>query len=387
MYHLHYRRILLQILLTFFAVTGLMAQNAGPDRGLEVNVSMSPEFDAVNIENLITLTFTSVNDVPAVTYEITHTGLSGPTRFLMETLLRSESEGLILRSTQNPATLFEMEPGEVLRFNNLDIIRGTIPGQSENIKFDFVLTNRGRQLLSKLNKGAVADEDRFYVDVRILPENNEFSEPIAAAGADIETNVPYEFLDIEPHQPTLDSLSTLEPESNIPVLRWQAPENQSYRLIVARVEPVSGSGERILENRFEQEFNPLSVTEPQEGILLDVVVNDTEFTVPEAITPLFVPGGEYVWQVGTEITTLKKNLSIRSDIWRFSIPEIDLLNREIISILSEILGEDKVEEMIEQGYELEQIELGGEVYSAEEAVVILREMLQKIRNRRATIGG
>jgi hypothetical protein len=387
MYHLSYRRILLQILCCFFAVSGTMAQNSDPDSGLNVNVSIAPDFDAVNIENLITLTFSSLNEQPVVNYEITNSRPSGTSRFLIETFIRSENEGLILRSSQNPNTVFEMQAGEVLRFSNLDIIRGTIPGQSPVVKFDFVLTNRGRQLLSSLNKGAVADRDRFYVDVRILPEDDYHGVPVASASAEIETTVPEAYLEIRGHQPTLNALSSLEPDSRLPVLRWNAPPNQRYRLVLAGSEGGSGNAERVLQNRFDKEFDPQSVTDPQENVLLDVLVDETEFAIPGAITQLLLPGNDYVWQVGTEIATIKQTMQVKSDIWRFSIPEADTINEEIISILSEILGEDKVDEMVDQGYELQQIELGGEVYSAEDAVVVLREMLQKIRNRRATIGG
>jgi len=363
-----------------------VAQNSDPDSGLAVNVSIAPDFDAVNIENLITLTFSSLNERPVVNYEITNNRSTGTARFLIETFIRSENQGLILRSSQNPNTVFEMEAKEVLRFSNLDIIRGTIPGQSGDVKFDFVLTNRGRQLLSRLNEGAVADEDRFYVDVRILPENDYKAEPVASASAEIETSVPEAYLEIRGHGPTLDALSTIEAGSRLPPLRWVAPENQQYRLIVAVDEGGSNGAERVIENRFNREFDPRSVTDPQENILIDVVIGETEFDLPGAITQLIVPGNDYVWQVGAEIATLKQNIQIKSDIWRFSIPEADTVNEELIAILSEMLGEDKVDDMVDQGYELEQVELGGEVYSAEEAVVILREMLLKIRNRRATIG-
>lgn len=386
MYHLSYRRILLQILCCCFAATGAMAQNSDPDSGLTVNVSIASDFDAVNIENLITLTFSSLNEKPVVNYEIANNRSSGTARFLIETFIRSENEGLILRSSQNPNTVFEMEAGEVLRFSNLDIISGNIPGQTGDIKFDFVLTNRGRQLLSRLNEGAVADEDRFYVDVTILHEDDDQAEPAASASAEVETSVPEAYLEIRGHRPTLDDLAALEPDSELPPLRWVAPQNQRYRLIVAMPVEGPGSAEKVLENRFNREFNPRFVTDPQENVLLDVLVDETGFTVPGAITQQLVPGNDYVWQVGAVIATLKQNMQVKSDIWRFSIPEADTVHEELISILSEILGEDKVDEMVEQGYELQQIELGGEVYTAEEAVVILREMLQKIRNRRATIG-
>ncbi|PWN05335.1 hypothetical protein [Rhodohalobacter mucosus] len=386
MYHLSYRRILLQIFFCCFTVTGAAAQNSDPDSGLSVNVSIAPDFDAVNIENLITLTFSSLNEKPVVNYEIANNRSSGTARFLIETFIRSENEGLILRSSQNPNTVFEMDAGEILRFSNLDIIRGTIPGQSGDVKFDFVLTNRGRQLLSRLNEGAVVDEDRFYVDVRILPEDDYQAEPVASSSAEIETSVPDVYLEIRGHGPTLNALSALESTDNLPSLRWVAPQNQRYRLILASVDESSGAAENVLENRFRSEFNPRSVTDLRENILLDVLVDETEFQVPGAIEQQLVPGNDYVWQVGAEIATLKQTMQVKSDVWRFTIPEPDTVNEELISILSEILGEDKVDDMVNQGYELQQVELGGEVYSAEEAVVILREMLQKIRNRRATIG-
>ena len=357
MYHLTYRRILLQILLGCFAATGVMAQNSDPDSGLNVEVSIAPDFDAVNIENLITLTFSNLNEKPVVNYEITNSRTSGTARFLMDTFIRSENEGLILRSSQNPNTVFEMQAGEVLRFSNLDIIRGTIPGQSPNVKFDFVLTNRGRQLLSRLNEGAVTDEDRFYVDVRILPENDYQAEPVASSSAEIETSVPDVYLEIGGHRATLNALANLEPNSTLPPLRWVAPQNQRYRLVLAEVGGSSANAERVLQNRFNREFNPQSVTDPRENVLLDIMLDETEFAVPGAIAQLFVPGNDYVWQVGAEIATMKQNMQVKSDIWRFSIPEPDTVNEELISILSEMLGEDKVDEMVNQGYELQQVEL------------------------------
>jgi hypothetical protein len=385
MYHLLYRRILLQVLLSLTGLTGVLAQDTDPDGGLVAHVTIAPEFDAVNIENLITLTFSSRNEAPAVIYEISNTNSSGSARFLIETLITSESTGLMLRATQNPNTHLQIGAGETIRFSNLDIIRGTIPGQTEQIKFDFVLTNSGRNLISMLNNGVVTDDDRFNVEVRLTPESGN-EQPGAVTVASIETSIPAEYRRIEADEQTVAELSELVPGEPLPVFRWTGPANRQYRLIITEAGEESGSVTGRLENRFNREFNPESVTDPGESILLDVVVNGTEFTIPAVIQQNVVPGSSYAWQVETEIITLRQTLNVKSDIRQFTVPEPDDVNSELIALLSELIGEEKVEQMVNEGYELQQIELGDEVYTAEEAVEILRDMLQKIRNRRATIG-
>lgn len=398
MYHCTSRRILLQILITLLIVTNLMGQESDPNGGLTVNIQPSPEFDAVNLENLITLTFSSQNEQPVLNFEIINNDGIGSASFLMNTHIRSENSGLILESRQNPESYFRIEAGDTLRFSNLDMIRGSLPGQSESIKFDFTLTNRGRNLLSNLYNGAIADDDQYLIDVQLVSVQNSDSDSdsdsdsgsdrslASSSTALIESELPEFYTRISADPQALDALSQLNLDEEQPVFRWVAPSDLRYRLIVADNNDVSGDITETLNGRFSMDFDPELAFNPDGSIIMDIFVEGTEFVMPAVLAAILEPGSEYAWQVSAEVVTLRQKLNIKSEIWTFEVFKEDEVNEQLIALLSELLGEDKVDQMIEDGYELQQIELGGEVYNAGEAVEILREMLQKIRNRRATIG-
>jgi hypothetical protein len=380
-----YRRILLQVFILLIISPADVWSQPDPDGGLELQVRLAPEFEAVNLENLITLTFSNQNNRPVLQYEISNPEGSGVVEFLMDTRIMSEGLGTILESTQNPSTRLRIGDGQTMRFTNIDIIWGTISGQAARPRFDFTLTSEGRNLLNKLNSGAVPDADVFYVEVQLRKAGDTAgsSDLLVASELELETDIPrsYQAIDADPaNQAFLENLNL---DEEIPEFRWAGPDNQRYRLIV-----VSGSGSEEaagrLNSRFAQSFDPSRFHEPEQEILLDVMTGNRFFIADNDLAGIFEPGSEYYWQVATTVTTVRSEREIRSDVWSFST--MDPVMDELISLLSFLLGEERVQQMIEDGYELDVIELGGVTYTAEEAVPVLREMQRRIQNRRATIG-
>lgn len=380
-----YRWILLQVFILLIISTADVWSQPDPDGGLELQVRLAPEFEAVNLENLITLTFSNQNNRPVLHYEISNPEGTGVVEFLMDTRIMSERLGTLLESTQNPSTRLRIGDGQTMRFTNIDIIWGTISGQAARPRFDFTLTSEGRNLLNKLNSGAVPDADVFYVDVQLRKAGDTAgsSELLVASELELETDIPrsYQAIDADPvNQAFLENLNL---DEEIPEFRWAGPENQRYRLIV-----VSGTGSEEaagrLNSRFAQSFDPSRFHEPEQEILLDVMTGNRFFVADNDLAGIFEPGSGYYWQVATTVTTVRSEREIRSDVWSFST--MDPVMDELISLLSFLLGEERVQQMIEDGYELDVIELGGVTYTAEEAVPVLREMQRRIQNRRATIG-
>jgi hypothetical protein len=377
-----YRRILLQVFILLWAGLTAVQSQPDPDRALELNVRVAPEFEAVNLENLITLTFSNQNNRPVLFYEISNPEGSGDVEFLMETRIVSEMLGTILESTQNPNTRLLIRDGQTMRFTNIDIIWGTISGQAVRPRFDFRLTSEGRNLLNKLNSGAVPDADIFSVEVSLLRAGNSAAE-LVSSETELETNIPRLYQTIGPDPSNQAFLRDLDLDEQVPEFRWSGPDSQRYRLIVVKADSRQQAGNRLY-SRFAEAFNPDRFHEPGDNIILDVVTGNRTFVAGNDLSSVFEPGSQYYWQVGTTITTVRSEREVRSDVWEFTTK--DVIIEELITLLSFLLGEERVQQMIQEGYVLDQIELGGETYTAEEAVEVLREMRRKIENRRATIG-
>jgi len=377
-----YRRILLQVFILLWTGLSAVQSQPDPDRALELNVQLAPEFEAVNLENLITLTFNNQHNRPVLLYEISNPEGAGDVEFLMDTRIVSEVLGTIIESTQNPSTRLVIRDGQTMRFSNIDVIWGTISGQSVRPRFDFRLTSKGRDLLNQLQSGAVPDADIFSVEL-VLKDADNHSAKLSSIETELETGIPRLFRTIGPVSSNQAFLRNIDLENQVPEFRWSGPERHRYRLIVVEANGRQ-QAEARLSRRFAQPYNQNRFHEPGENIILDVMTANRVFAAGDNLRSVFEPGSQYYWQVGTTITTVRSQRDIRSNVWDFTTKEAS--TNELIALLTFMIGEERVQQMVNEGYVLDRIELGDEIYSAEEAVNVLREMRNKIENRRATIG-
>jgi hypothetical protein len=358
------------------------------DRASEVVIELefAADFDKANLEDLITLTFNSRTQAPVMFYQIENQSQEVIDRLYAEIHVRSESFGSLLVSKQRSELGVTIPAGESIRFSNLDIIGGTVPGTGTNSKFDFELTDQGRNILSAIRNGALIGDDRYIVEVKLykgrVPDDG--AGYLSSNSIDFETRLSAEEINIRTDNEANSRLSNIDLRSETPTFQWGGLSSQVYRLVVVG-EREGIDVEQSLNSRFNREHSSDNIRDTSENVYLDILTRGNVFELPESLVNSLEQGRNYAWQVRSNIRTTHGSIPVESDIWRFSTNKV--LDDELIDLLSSLFGRERVERMVNEGLQLHSIELDGEVYTAEEALVVLREMKQKIINNNAKVGG
>lgn len=358
------------------------ARQASSIDEVTIDLQFNDEFEAENLVDLITLTFNSSTQSPVIFFEIENRGNEQTEELFAEIIVRSKNMGDLLTSRQSLNNGFVIPPGESIEFSNLDMIRGVIPGVSEGVRFDFSLSSKARDILSALRDGAVIGDDLFEVEVKLFSESNA-QNYLASNLAEFETVLSQDQISIRPDDDANERLSNIDLRAEKPSFEWQGRQNQTYRLVVVAGGENVDSG-TLLNNRFNKEFSPNSTRDLSENVYLDIIVRGNSFELPDGLINSLEQGKDYAWQVQSDVRTTRDTVQVRSDIWTFSTNRV--LDDELIDLLTTFFGRDRVQQMLNEGLQLHRIELEGQVYNAEEAIEVLREMRQKINNNRAKIG-
>lgn len=349
---------------------------------ISIDLQFNDEFSAENLVDLITLTFNSSYQIPVMFYEIENRLNEQTQELFTEITVRSENIGDLLTSRQDINTGLRIAAGETIRFSNLDIIRGAVPGVAGQSKFDFSLSSEARDILSALRDGAVIGDDLFTVEMKLFDENNP-EEAIVMNSINFETRLSEEEISIRSDDVAISRLSNIDLRAENPSFQWGGLENQSYRLVIVAAGE-EANAEQLLANRFNKEYSPDNIRDLSENVYLDVLTRGNTFELPEALINALEQGKDYAWQVQSNVRTTSDTVQVKSDIWQFSTNKV--LDDELIDLLTTFFGRTKVQQMLDDGLQLHRIELEGQVYNAEEAIEVLREMKQKINNNRAKIG-
>jgi hypothetical protein len=350
-----------------------------------INLQLYGEFNPDHLDELITFMFRSSENIPVLEFQIQNPVENGRTEYMLESTLRSGYYGVLLNSIQSEDTGIVLEAGEVIQFTNLDIIEGKLPGSSNELKFDFSLSSSARNILSALGEGALVADDTYTVEVNLYrkSDGDVSVEAIATDSISFETTLATENLEIRDSDNELNRLSKVDLRFEAPLFQWRGLNDLLYRLIVVK-KTDSEMAVKLLSDRFEKPFSSESTSDISENIYLDVQTRSSSYQYPEELLEFLEQGESYAWQVRSNVRTTHGNKEISSEVWDFTTEEID--TNELTELLSILLGSEKVEQLLSEGLELDTIELDGVTYTAGEAVVILREMIQKIKNNKAAIG-
>ncbi|MCC5913204.1 MAG: hypothetical protein JJU46_02410 [Balneolaceae bacterium] len=351
------------LFLIISTLTALTAEGQVP----ELESVFPADFTAADAENL--LTFTENGEVSVQQYRLSNSGSSAVDLYLSFRIMSNNGQ-LLIEGKQDRNHPFTISAESNSEFSNLDLARGVIPGAEGKSAFSYSLTDEGLRLLRELRGGSVASGKEFVVETTLETSTGDQS----VARSSFEAGHPSEWFQIIPDEEANSRLSNIDIRSERPLFAWNAPTGHAYELKVVMTEPDEDPAALLTGNG---DLN-------NDRLVMRRDVEGTRFVVPDNELQNFRQGRDYAWQVSTTVQTTDGEIEMKSAVREFTLN--NYLEDEILELLVELMGEQRVQRMLDNGMQLRTITLDGVEYRAEEAVEILRNMVQKINSNRAAIG-
>ena len=309
--------------------------------------------------------------------------------------VEAASYGVLARIRQQAAYPFSLSPGQVIFATNNDIQNEEIPGISDQMKFDGGLTSTGENFVEDLS-GTTLPNDQYSFAVRIYQVTEEgrrellANETIQLGGNILEGGVVDE-LTILLRTPG-DLVGAEAAITNpIPQLSWEGDASLTYRVLV-----VSGNGsdspESLLESAKSSEATDIGGSLLQFEYL-DQNIRGNSLQYPTNGVQALVPGLTYYWQVVTSMNTALGINEVVSEIWEFTLVDpgsestVVEVDQEAVQALVQLVGQDTYNLLLETGYNFENIEIDGQVYTGVIGVQKILELIEKFQNGDLVIEG
>jgi hypothetical protein len=302
----------------------------------------------------------------------------------LEISIGSENFEELLQISLNENSPFIMEGGANIQFTNKDLADRSISGMAGNQQFDFVISENARNLINRIQQGITPLPDRFLLDVSVYqnnPESNGGNE-IASEAVAFDVDVLSQKLMITASETDMENLSNLDLRVDQPVFQWNGNPDQTYRLVVVEDTPENDE-QALLRQSFNQALNGTERTNLNEFEYLDILVTGDRYEYPSDRNKPLEHGKDYAWQVQTTVLTPNGEQTVTSEIWKFSLHT--LIEAEVRDLLVTLFGNEKVEQMIANGLQLDQIEIGDTVYTNNEAVEYLKDLVSKVDENKVVI--
>jgi hypothetical protein len=373
-------RLLIILSLLLYYNSELAAQNGSIEVELSASVNSTPEA----LMDLLTLSFDTILPEPFLVGTIRNKSSETAHRLYMDIIVSSRNEGVLLHSFHETLLSFSIPGNDFVSFNDKEIASGSFSGSSAGGRFNFLLTERGQRMINRLQRGLLLPADHFTIEVKlsegaaarnggILISSNSVTFDLDLLGAAAKITAP---------ERVVEQLSNIDLTQEEPQFMWSGLAGQSYRLVVIEDTP-NNNVELLLEYAFGRS-NPDSIrTQLTNFEYLDVIVKGNSYTMPASLSKQLDQGKNYVWQVRSKIETPNGAQEVKSDIWRFTVNQI--IKDEVTDLLIQIYGQSKVDQMMQQGLQLDEIEIDGKVYKGQNAVRYLRELVEKINQKKATV--
>ncbi len=309
--------------------------------------------------------------------------------------VEAASYGVLARIRQQAAYPFSLSPGQVIFATNNDIQNEEIPGISDQMKFDGGLTSTGENFVEDLS-GTTLPNDQYSFAVRIYQVTEEgrrellANETIQLGGNILEGGVVDE-LTILLRTPG-DLVGAEAAITNpIPQLSWEGDASLTYRVLV-----VSGNGsdspESLLESAKSSEATDIGGSLLQFEYL-DQNIRGNSLQYPTNGVQALVPGLTYYWQVVTSMNTALGINEVVSEIWEFTLVDpgsestVVEVDQEAVQALVQLVGQDTYNLLLETGYNFENIEIDGQVYTGVIGIQKILELIEKFQNGDLVIEG
>lgn len=297
-------------------------------------------------------------------------------------IIESDEIGRIVEIAQVSGRPFNLDPGQQVYTNNNNSADG-LPGIEEALLFNREFTQRGRDFYNELQGSSSLPADTYRVRVEVY-QGSVNGELLASQTDEVETSAVEDVRDFYLLSPG-DELGSESVVSNqYPNFQWQGETGIRYRLIV--VESKSDeSPQSLMEGALSTD--PIQSTGSSAGgslldyEMLDVIVDGSGFQYPSSGVQDLEPGTEYYWRVISQIETNAGVRERESEIWNFTLADVRKANAaeqsdETIRALENVLG-NRVEQLQQDGYSFESIEVEGQVLQSAEAVQKILELARK----------
>lgn len=338
------------------------------------------------LSDLLNLNSSNKLNQPLIFYTIQNNTTDNDKQVVMDIHISSDVYGELYRTTQSRNTPINVAAGDSIRFSDLDIINGNVPGIDGSPQFDFVLSSSGRTIISRLYRGAAIDDHSYKIQATLsaVSVDSVEAKKIAEDSTNFETTLKSDQLSIAFDEEANNNLSDINFSSDNPVFKWSGRDDLTYRLVVVHNQKDINAIDK-LSARFNTPHSDNNIHDPDNHVYLDVKFEGTAYPLPNQYRNLIEPGHEYVWQVKGIYPTVSSEVEISTEPAYFVTGKN--IEGELLELLTTFLGSEKVKQISENGLQLHKLEINGIEYTAHEAVKYLRELKLKINRQQATIGG
>jgi len=238
--------------------------------------------------------------------------------------IRSQRFGSLARGVSRP---FHMAPGQVLRMDNRDLVRGRSPFELQ----DYRLESPGEMLREGILATGRLPSDTYFFKLEVW----DIRDPSVRTSKELSLQVSNPTR-IELISPGVQAGEATLPEiyTTLPQFVWESNASE-FILTVCEKLPTNSSPEDVMNNepRFRRRVRSTAVVYPTTGAW-----------------PL-EEGKEYYWQVKAIMYTSRGPIELESEIWGFRIGQISQgnltqLQIQIINLLRQILPTDVFQALV-----------------------------------------
>ena len=334
----------------------------------------------INIQSLL------MNDLQGPTLyrlSLENTNASeGVNDLYLQVVIESDKIGRILEIRQGSGRSFSLDPGQRIFVTNNNLDNG-LPGVEEPIVFKRNFTREGRNFYNDLKGSTSLPPDRYQIRVEVYKGSTN-GELLASRTDEVGTNIAEDTHDFYLLSPGDELGSGMVISNSYPNFQWQGGSGGTYRLVV--VESREGeSPQSLMEGALSSD--PMEVVGSSGGGLLldyemlDVLVSGSGYQYPNYGVQDLEEGTQYYWQIVSQLETINGVQERKSEIWSFTLADMrsgfnGSQAGEVIRALEQILG-DRFEEMRQNNFSFESIEVEGQTFRSGQAMQKLMELVRK----------
>lgn len=302
--------------------------------------------------------------------------------------------GNIVALRSNSSLPFSLTANQSIYATNNDLANGRIPGIDQDLKFSGGFTTEGEEFINRLSGSLSLPRDIYTVEVIVFRITNANGrQDLASSIIEIGGGAGSTQDESEIYLKTPGDIvgSPAEITNPFPQFSWEGATDASYRILV-----VEDNGQDSPESLLQSAKS--SAPTNQTGSLLesenlDLNITGTSFQYPSSGAQPLEQGRTYYWRVISSISTGNDVNEVSSEIWSFTLTgasqsaDAPPISPEVQQAMIELIGQETFTRLRESGFSLMAVEYDGQEFTGPAASAKLEELLQKIRDEEAILGG
>ena len=388
---IRHKKSILRAVLAFFVLLFILytpARSQNPD--ITIDLNLSPSLNRAQV-----LTIPSIGNITGgkgrklFDFIIRNNTNNQQPDLYLTIAFSSDKHGLIAEFFQAQETPFELKPRQTIVANNKQL-KGGLPQIPNGLKFSGGLTDDGQEFINELEGALKLPQDLYTIKVSLYQNANSrnggtfIDEVIRTFGG----NLVEEITDLYLAQPSDEEIL----RDNLPLFKWEGAFNFDYRLIVVEASN-RDSPESLIQSALSSEPFLVRGSSGSGTLLeyeaLDAIVKNTTFKYPPNGVQSLKEGAKYYWQVFALEETIDGTDLNPSEIWSFTVASGKAVNggEELHAALRRILGEERYNELMNQGFQLFSITQNGVTYNGAQALQKVVEFEEKLNSGEITVEG